>query len=186
MRARAMCGSPCGYPRVATQDASDRFLLPYHSTPSTRVSSTSGLVARLSPGATRRIGRFTTLRSASAGLSSIHRHRRAFSSTSAPGRPSLWHPCRLPRGYPWRFRTHEPFGGRRDRFRRSSVKRSGFRDPRCLPSMGDFARMPGRVAVTGTLGVAFAPRRGFAAAARFSPSLRAQLPPLVREVSTVR
>lgn len=51
MHARASYGLPCGYPWVATQDASDRLLLPYHSTPSTRVSSTSAVVARLSPDA---------------------------------------------------------------------------------------------------------------------------------------
>jgi hypothetical protein len=51
MLARASYGLPCGYPWVATEDASDRLLLPYHSTPSTRVSSTSAVVARLSPDA---------------------------------------------------------------------------------------------------------------------------------------
>lgn len=69
MLARASYGLPCGYPWVATQDASDRLLLPYHSTPSTRVSSTSAVVARLSPDAPRRTVRFTTLRSASVGPS---------------------------------------------------------------------------------------------------------------------
>jgi hypothetical protein len=73
MLARASYGLPCGYPWVATQDASDRLLLPYHSTPSTRVSSTSVVVARLSPDAPRRTVRFTTLRSASAGPSFPYR-----------------------------------------------------------------------------------------------------------------
>jgi len=73
MLARASYGLPCGYPWVATQDAFDRLLLPYHSTPSTRVSSTSVVVARLSPDAPRRTVRFTTLRSASAGPSFPYR-----------------------------------------------------------------------------------------------------------------
>jgi hypothetical protein len=176
---------PCGYPWVATQDASDRFLLPYHSTPSTRVSSTSAVVARLSPDAPTedRALHDATFRFGGPLLSFRLRHRTAFSSVSAPEGPSLWHPCRLPRKRPWHFRAHEPFRGRRDRFSCPPVKGRSVHDPRCLPSLGDPALVPGRVSVTGTLGEEMPRNRGFATAARFSMPFRAQLPPPVREAS---
>src|SRR5215467_5787169 len=59
-----------------------------------------------------------------------------------------------------------------------------FHSPRCLPSPGAVTLVPGRVSVTGTLDSGCPRSRGFAATSRFSLSLRAWLPPPVREVST--
>jgi len=177
---RTPYGSPCGYPWVTPRMRLTDFCFPTTSTTSTRVPSIPGMVTGLSPDSSWGTVRFTTRRSASVGPSSSSGERSLF--FHRPKTPNLWHPCRLPFGCPSRFRsTNLP--GPPDRFRRPPVKAFDFPDPGCLPSSGDRSLVAGRVSVAGSLGAALSRSRGFAAASRFSPSFRAQLPPPVREAS---
>jgi hypothetical protein len=143
---------------AATRGSRRRMRLTDFCFPTTRLRAlASRRLPRWSPDFHRtprqRTVRFTTLWSASAGPS--------FFAAAAPRsvlfclgarRAEPLTPLSPPLRCPWRFRTHEPFKGRQDRFYRPPVKGNGFHDPRCLPSLGILALVPGRVSVTGTLG----------------------------------
>jgi len=182
-RGRTVYGLPCGYPWVATQDASDRLLLPNHSTTSTRVSSIPAMITGLSPDASRGIVRFTTQRSASAGPSCsggerslfVHRPTGRTSGTSVAS----------PADARVAFARTSHSGAAKTAFT-AAREDDDFHGPRYLLPSGDFALVPGPVSVAGTLGAFVARLDGFAATSRLSLPLRARLPPLVREAFPAR
>jgi len=182
MLARASYGLPCGYPWVATQDASDRLLLPYHSTPSTRVSSTSVVVARLSPDAPTEDRAFHDAVVRFGGpffLCCCGAKERSLLPWCPKGRTSdtpvaslavpvaLSH-ARAVQGPPRSFLPAPREGERLSRPEVPSIV--GYPRPCARPRFRDWNTRRWR-----------SPARGFAAAVRFSTSVRAQLPPPVRE-----
>lgn len=178
---RTPYGSPCGYPWVTPRMRLTDFCFPTTSTyeHSRLVDSRDGhrAFARLlrgGPCVSRRGGPLRGgLRARVANV--------LFSSTGRRTDPLT--PLSPPLQTPASLSLERAFQGPPDRFRRPPVKAIGFPGPGCLPSSSDLAPVAGRVSVAGSPGAAFPRSRGFAAAARFSTSLRAQLRPPVREAS---
>jgi len=86
------------------------FCFPTTSTTSTRVPSIPGMVTGLSPDSSTGDRAFHDATIRFGGP--LWLGWRTFSFLPPAEGPNLWHPCRLPRRRPPRFREREPFGGR--------------------------------------------------------------------------